>query len=633
VLAALRAKPAPAAPPPDIAQLIARGLTCAAIGLDQLALELLQEATTLAPDAASQATWRALAHLLRQTGAYRQASEAAAQARVAKPAPPVPHQPPARFTQAEQKMLAQLRRFAPRPAIAQLRDHLLANPNDAAALRLLAEHLRAQGDDAMAAASLRRALDLAPDYISARHDYAHLLLNRGQPAQALPHMDKVLTHRPKDQNFLRLRASALSLIGDHAKAITIYDLIIKTNTVREANFWLTYARSLHYAGRRAESVRAYRHCIERAPTSGEAYLGIANLKYEPLTEADLATIARHLTNPALNFRDRFHMHYTMGYAFEKSGDYAESFKHYAAGAAIRTTRLAELGTPYRADDLSVSIAEQKTFFTAGRLATHATPPASGPTPIFVLGMPRSGSTLVEQILASHSLIEGTQELPELSHIARGIADDDRQGAGFPNCYAIYSAADLAELGADYLGAAQIYRKTARPFFIDKMPANWIHTGLIQLILPHAKIIDTRRDPMSCCFSMFKQMIATGAEYTYNLTDLGRYYNDYVDLMTHFDAVAPGRVHRVNYERMVDDTEAEIRRLLAYCGVPFEPQCLRFWETNRAVATPSAEQVRRPIFRDAVEQWRNYEPWLGELKAALGKSNITHLPMTKARFSA
>jgi len=242
-----------------------------------------------------------------------------------------------------------------------------------------------------------------------------------------------------------------------------------------------------------------------------------------------------------------------------------------------------------------------------------------PDPIFVVGLPRSGSTLIEQILASHSQVEGTMELPDVAMLARvvGARTTRNPGEAYPRALAKFSAEEIAGLGERYIAQTRIQRKTPLPFFIDKMPNNFAHVGFIHLMLPNAKIVDARRHPLGCCFSGFKQHFARGQNFTYDLTDIGRYYRDYVELMKHFDTVLPGRVHRVFYENVVEDTEGEVRRLLEYCQLPFEEGVLRFHENQRAVRTASSEQVRQPIFRDAVDQWRHFEPYLGPLKEALG----------------
>jgi hypothetical protein len=261
----------------------------------------------------------------------------------------------------------------------------------------------------------------------------------------------------------------------------------------------------------------------------------------------------------------------------------------------------------------------RALFTPQFFAARAGWGCSAPDPIFVVGLPRSGSTLVEQILASHSQVEGTQELPDIITLARRLGGRARKASEgrYPEALAELTSADLRSLGEEYLARAAPHRKRGAPFFIDKMPNNWAHLGLIRLILPNAKIVDARRHPLGCGFSAFKQHFARGQGFTYDLTDIGRYYADYVDLMAHFDAAQPGCVHRVIYEAMVADPEAETRALLAACGLPFEDACLRFYENDRAVRTASSEQVRRPIFTEAAEHWRNYDAWLGPLKAALG----------------
>jgi hypothetical protein len=337
------------------------------------------------------------------------------------------------------------------------------------------------------------------------------------------------------------------------------------------------------------------------------------LKNEAFGSDDIRAMQDRLAQDSLPPQGRVSVHFALGLALEQQRNFAESFMHYASGAALKRSLVT-----YDADIWSRDMRETASFFSAQRLAAMSGPGCPDPAPIFILGMPRAGSTLIEQILASHSAVEGTQELPEIGHIVRDIGGGLRLGpqALFPQRLATMPPEDLAGLGGLYMARSMAYRRTAKPFFVDKMPTNWAYAGLIHLILPNAKIIDARRAPMASCFSAFKQLFGYGAEYSYDLGDLARYYTDYVTLMAHFDSVLPGRIHRVSYENLVEDTETEIRRLLAYCGLPFEPGCLRFWENRRAVSTASSEQVRRPIFRDALDQWRHYAPWLGPLQAGL-----------------
>ncbi len=438
------------------------------------------------------------------------------------------------------------------------------------------------------------------------------LLAQGNIADALPMFEQLAAQAPEEASHRVRLAYCLSELGHFERAVDLY-AGLEDEIEGRLQFQLHYAETLAYAGRRDRAVQILRGCLQTRPDSGEAWLKLANLKNEPFSAADIAAMRAQLEAPALAAPARSRFHYALGLAFEQAGDYAASFAHFADGAAAQRSTFT-----YNAGDVTNAMRRSKAFFTPSRFAALAGAGCDDAAPIFVVGVPRAGTTLVEQILASHSLVEGTRELREISAIGRSIgAGAGGQGrAAYPECLATLDAAAFAALGARYIERTRLYRHSSRPFFIDKMPSNWMHIGLIQLILPRAKIIDVRRQPMAGCFAVFKHHFGAGVEYSYDLTDTARYYNDYVDRMAHFDAALPGRVHRVMYERLVDDTEAEIRRLLAYCGLPFEPQCLRFWETRRAVATPSSQQVRRPVYRAGLEQWRNYEPWLGKLKEAV-----------------
>jgi tetratricopeptide (TPR) repeat protein len=372
--------------------------------------------------------------------------------------------------------------------------------------------------------------------------------------------------------------------------------------------WMSYGHALKTVGRSADCAAAYRKAVDQAPSLGEAWWSLANMKTYRFSEADLAAMEAQLAREDLERDDRLHLDYALGKAHEDAGRYAESFDHYARGAALRRAQV-----PYDPAVMSQHVARAKAVLTAELFASRAGQGCLAPDPIFILGLPRAGSTLVEQILASHSAVEGTMELPDVTAMARRLKD----GSPYPEVLATLTPEDLKALGEEFLARTRVQRKTDRPLFIDKMPNNWAHIGLIALMLPNARIIDARRHPMGCCFSGFKQHFARGQNFSYGLEDIGRYYADYVELMAHVDAVLPGRVHRVIYESMIEDPEAEIRALLAYCGLPFEESCVNFHENDRAVRTASSEQVRRPIFKDAVEHWQNYESWLDPLKTALG----------------
>jgi len=306
--------------------------------------------------------------------------------------------------------------------------------------------------------------------------------------------------------------------------------------------------------------------------------------------------------------------FALGKALEDRAAYSESFEHYATGNTLRLEQI-----PYSAADTSARLARAKATYSAQFFAERAGSGCAAPDPIFIVGMPRAGSTLVEQILASHSQVEGTMELPEITSITRSLrrAAADKHPGAYHDALARMNGGELRALGEQYIECTRIHRKLGRPFFIDKMPNNFAHVGLIHLVLPNAKIIDVRRNPLACGFSCFKQHFAHGQNFTYGLENVGRYYRDYVELMTHFDSVLPGRIHRVIYEDLVEDTDREVRRLLDYCGLPFEDACLRFFENDRPVRTASSEQVRQPIYTGGVDHWQHYEPWLEPLKSALG----------------
>ena len=402
-------------------------------------------------------------------------------------------------------------------------------------------------------------------------------------------------------------AAALGLVGEYDRAIAIYEDVLGEYP-EQPKIWLAYGHALRTAGCRGDAVGAYQRSIAMAPGLGEAYWSLANLKTRRFTPAEEAAMRGRLATPDLDLEDRLHLHFALGKALEDDGDFAGSFEQYSKGAELRRREL-----PYDAEQTTQETRHSQALFTPDFFASRRDGGAASGAPIFIVGLPRSGSTLVEQILSSHSAVEGTMELPDLPGIARSIG----RGSDYFDRLAALAPDERTLLGEEFLSAARIHRKLGRPFFIDKMPNNCRHVGLIQLILPNAKIIDARRYPMAACFSAFKQHFARGQSFSYDLGDLGRYYRDYVALMDHFDAVRPGRIHRVIYEDMVDDMETEVRRLLDHCGLPFEAGCLRFHETERPVRTASSEQVRRPLYREGLDQWRNFEPWLGPLKVALG----------------
>jgi predicted Zn-dependent protease len=494
-----------------------------------------------------------------------------------------------------------------------LRAHLLQFPTDVAALRMLSEVAARLNRDADAELLLERCLELAPSFTGARYHYALILHRRNKPAAALEQLETLLKSEPRNPAYLNTQAVVLAKIGDYKEALELYAQVLAKNP-GSPKIWMSYGHALSAAGRQKESIEAYRRSIRMAPNLGESYWSLANLKTFRFEEAELAAMRAQLGRTDLGEEDRFHFHFALGKSLEDAGDYAASFGHYAEG-----NRLRREGIHYDATGTAAVVQRAREAYTPEFFASRKGFGALAPDPIFVVGLPRAGSTLIEQILSSHSRVEGTMELQNIMNMVREFRaqKDDDEEPNYVRAVAQLDARQCRELGERYLEETRIQRKTGRPFFIDKMPNNWLYVGFIHLILPNARIIDARRHPMACCFSNFKQHFARGQHYTYSLEEVGRYYAQYIELMAHMDRVLPGTIHRVVYERMIDDTESEVRRLLDYCGLDFEESCLRFYENERAVRTASAYQVRKPIFREGLDQWRHYEPWLGPLREALG----------------
>ena len=504
-------------------------------------------------------------------------------------------------------------------AEALLRAHLKQKPTDVPAIRMLGEvaaRLSRYGD---AENLFARCLELAPSFTAARQNYAFVLHRSGKAAEALAQIDRLLEGEPRNPAYRNLKAGVLARLGEVARATELYASVL-AEYAGHPKVWLSYGHALKSAGRQADCIAAYRKTLELAPQLGEAWFSLSNLKTVRFTAADTLAMEKQLARGEIAVEDRFHLHFALGKAFEDEQRFEEAFAHFEKGNALRRS-----GIAYDAPETTAQMRRSKALFTPEFFAARAGMGCPAPDPIFIVGLPRSGSTLLEQILASHPLVEGTQELPDIISIARELGGKRtrKETSEYPEILEDFDGDELRELGERYLKQTRIQRRTDKPYFIDKMPNNWAHVGLIQLILPNAKIIDARRHPLGCCFSGFKQHFARGQHFTYSLEDIGKYYRDYVELMAHFDRVLPGRVHRVIYEQIVDDFEPEVRRLLAHCGLPFDARCLRFHETERAVRTASSEQVRKPIYREGKDQWRNYEPWLGPLVRALGPVLTTY----------
>jgi tetratricopeptide (TPR) repeat protein len=584
---------------PDIAAVhLQRGLVLSELGKVEEAVAALSRAVELEPTSAE--ARRALGDARARAGKMEEAGSAYAQQF---------ERAVSAFRDLEEAALGP---EAELPAAeTRLREWLTAHPTDVAALQFLGNVYIRQSRFADAETPLARAIDFAPDFSVARWMLVGSFYQRQMWEKALPHVEILLKEDPENGDYLNLRAYSLLNIGEYDGAVAAYQALLEKRQSAEA--WMLYGYALATVGRRDAAIIAYRKAIELKPDYGESYWSLANLKTFRFSPADVAAMRMALACPELNARSRAQMQFALGKALEDAKDYAFSFEAYREGNAVWRKTI-----NHSADGVSDFVRRTKALFTREFFAARAGQGCAAPDPIFIMGLPRSGSTLLEQILASHSMIEGTRELPALNLVAKRLVDYERVGdSRYPEAIAGLTAEQLKVAGEEFLSATRVHRKLGRPFFIDKTPSNFHHLGLLHLILPNAKIIDARRHPLGCGFAIFKQYFPYGQSFAFDLTEIGRYYRDYVEFMAHFDATLPGRIHRVFYEELVADAETQVRRLLEYLGLPFEESCRHFHKSDRAVLTPSAEQVRQPIYTDALEHWRNYEKWLEPLKAALG----------------
>ena len=459
---------------------------------------------------------------------------------------------------------------------------------------------------------LAAVLERAPDYRTARREYAEVLLSLHKYPEARRELERLLKEEPDNRLFKTLYATGCVGLGEHGRAIELYRQLLR-DIPEDADLHLSIAHAQKTLGLRQEAVDSYRKAAACRPTFGDAYWSLANLKTYRFTDQELSQLRAAESDSSTGAVDRYHLCFALGKALEDQSDYAESFHYYELGNALKRSE-----SKYRAEIIENNTRQQIETFTPEFIARHAGRGALNPDPIFIVGLPRSGSTLLEQILASHSQVEGTQELANVQQIVARLRgrDPDLDNPLYPRILTRLTTEDFRKLGEQYVAETRVYR-SGKPFFIDKMPNNFRHLGLIHLMLPNARIIDARREPMACCFSNLKQLFANGQEFTYSIDDIARYYRTYLELMRHWDRVLPGRVLRVQHEDVVDDLEGNVRRLLDYCGLAFEPQCIDFHKTERSVRTASSEQVRQPIYREGLDQWKNFEPWLDPLKSALG----------------
>jgi tetratricopeptide (TPR) repeat protein len=502
-----------------------------------------------------------------------------------------------------------------------IRAFLLRNGDHIEAMRLLARiglSLEVYDD---AEILLEAVLQRSPDYVAARYDYARVLLERHKHAAALKELKTLLALDPEKREYLTLYATTVVGLGNHEEAIGIYqDLLIAADMPAwaRAELHLSIAHSLKTLGRQNEAISAYRQAIATRPHYGEAYWSLANLKTYRFTDPEIADMAASESSNECTAIDRYHLSFALGKAHEDRQQFKQSYYFYERGNAEKRAE-----SRYRPELIELNTRLQKELCTRDFFAKRSGFGIISQQPIFIVGLPRSGSTLLEQILASHSLVEGTQELANIPRIAADFqgttADPDRPR--YPAILADTNGEYFAQLGQKYLDDTRPYR-VGKAFFIDKMPNNFRHIGLIHLMFPNARIIDARREPMACCFSNFKQLFARGQEFTYSLSDIARYYRTYLELMRHWDQALPGRILHIQHEDVVDHLEDTVRKILDFCGLEFEEACVSFHKTSRSVRTASSEQVRQPIFREGLDQWKHYEQWLGPLQDLLGDA-LTH----------
>ena len=493
-----------------------------------------------------------------------------------------------------------------------LRDVLRRAPRDVNALRLLATCAAFSGRYPEAERLLRRVVAAAPDYVEAQLDLGRLFKEQHRLAAAIGQFEKAIELEPGSFQGHFLLASVLAPAARTHDAIAAYRKALELRP-RHAGAWLGLGHMLKTAGQQEEAIEAYRECIRLKPGNGEIYWSLANLKTYRLSDADIAEIERQLelapqdADGGEDTQSRVNFLFSLAKAWEDRGDFDRAWRYYDEGN--RTQRMEENYDPVRTETMNDALVQ---VFDRDFMAARAGQGHPSNEPIFIVGLPRSGSTLLEQILASHSQVEGTAELPYAGIVSNSIGRNRADGVNYPMAARDLDAGPLRQLGQDYLDLARIHRTEGCPRFIDKMPNNFPAVGFLQLVLPNAKIVDARRYPLDSCLSCYRQLFARGQSFTYDLTDIGEYFLQYQRMMDYWHETLPGRVLTVQYEDMVTDFDHQVRRLLDFCGLPFEEACVRFWETDRPVRTASSEQVRQPIYTQSIHRWRRYAQHLGEL---------------------
>lgn len=506
--------------------------------------------------------------------------------------------------------------------------HLRIKPNDPDALNLMADIARRAKRFEKAESLLEQCVELAPQTAGFRYNYSVVLRHRHKYEHALAQIDELLQEQPGNPLFVDQKAAILTRAGKHAEAVLCRRELIERFPLWPEG-WLYYGSALRDVGRQAECVEAYHRALALDPALNGVYASLAALKVYRFTAGELERMEEVLRDSQLSADARADLHHALGKGYGDAKDYARSFENYARGNALH-----RINAVFDPDRLAAHRRACEELFSEAFFRERTDWGCPSRDPIFIVGLPRSGSTLIEQILSSHSAIGGLGELSDLDAALVGPLSDLREeiqlqevtnGTAVEKSTLVLAYVRLLHrftnehfrtMGEQYLRTTALRRTGGKPFFTDKTLRNFLYIGLIQLMLPNAKIIDARRHPLDCGWSCFRSQFQ-GSHFTHRLSDIGKDYVNYVQLMAHFDRVLPGKVHRVIHENLVTDFESELRRLLEYLGLPFEEGCLRFYENDRPVFTQSSEQVRKPLNRGGMEQWLPYEPWLGPLKSALG----------------
>jgi tetratricopeptide (TPR) repeat protein len=582
-----------------------RGHCHVALGDPARAIESFERAVELNPALAS--SWAMLERLLSATGQPQRAGAASQHLAKLKELPPAIVEAGSWFCDGEHAAAENL-----------LTSYIAREGRHVEALRLLGRIAQRRGAADRAEGLFREAVDSAPGYAAARLDFVRILIERQKYVAALEQVDQRLRTAPSDSEARFLRATILAGLGRHDDAVPIFRELL-AETPQRNHLRIVLGHSLKALGRTDEAVRAYRDATRGQADIGDAFWSLANLKTYRFSDHEVERMRGLQALPSPGLPDRAHLCFALGKALEDRADYGGSWAFYERGNSL--VRAKSGYRPEAIEDNTRRLIEicSEEFFVARTEAG-----AAARDPIFIVGLPRSGSTLLEQILASHPDVDGTQELHDIPRIVSELQGQgtNRNAARYPDLLPGLDPLLFERLGRRYLDETRVYRR-GRPCFVDKMPNNFWHVGLIHLMLPNARIIDIRREPMACCVSNLKQLFARGQDFCYGIDEIARYYRTYLELMRHWNRVLPGRVLRVNYEDLVEDLDASVRQILAHCGLEFDPACLAFHRSRRAINTPSSEQVRQPLFREGLSQWRHYDPWLDPLRETLGDAIVRY----------